>query len=97
MRTSICWPSPAVPVHRPQLCRTVTWVDTVLSNLKPIINGADKAFNFGKYATQCRGAFAYRFNRRVHLKGLLRDLLGHAVTASVTRKRKIRAMAEVRD
>jgi hypothetical protein len=74
-----------------------TWVNTILGNLKTLINGAHKAFKFGKYAGQYLGAFAYRFNRTVNLKTLLRDLLGHAATASPTRERQIRGMAEVHD
>lgn len=74
-----------------------TWVNTVLGNLKTMINGAHKAFKFGKYASQYLGAFAYRFNRRVNLKTMLGVLLGHAATASPTRERQIRGMAEVHD
>jgi hypothetical protein len=62
-----------------------------------MINGAHKGFKFGKYASQYLGAFAYRFNRRVNLRTLLRDLIGHAATASPVRERQIRGMAEVHD
>jgi transposase-like protein len=73
------------------------WVNTILGNFKTMINGAHKAFKFGKYAGQYLGAFAYRFNRRVNLRALMRDLLGHAATGSPTCERQIRAMAEVHD
>ena len=73
------------------------WVNTVLGNLKTLINGAHKSFKFAKYAAQYLGAFAYRFNRRVDLPSLLRDLLGHAATASPSRERQIRSIAEVHD
>jgi hypothetical protein len=73
------------------------WVNTILGNLKTMINGAHKAFKFGKYAGQYLGAFAYRFNRRVNLRTLLHDLLGHAATTLPTRERQIRGMAEVHD
>ena len=73
------------------------WVNTVLGNLKTMINGAHKSFKFTKYASQYLGAFAYRFNRRVNLRTLLRDLLGHAATASPTRECQIRGMAEFHD
>ena len=66
------------------------WVNTVLGNLKTMINGAHKSFKFTKYASQYLGAFAYRFNRRVNLPSLLRDLLGHTATASPTRERQSR-------
>ena len=55
----------------------------------------DKSFKFAKYASQYLGTFAYRFNRRVNLKSLLHDLLGHAATTSPARERQIRGMAEV--
>ena len=82
-----------LPREMPQF----TWVNTILGNLKTMINGAHKAFKFRKYASQYLGAFAYRFNGRVNLRGLLRDLLGHAATGSPTRERQIRGMAEVHD
>ena len=50
-----------------------------------MINGAHKSFNFRKYANQYLGAFAYRFKRRVNLKALLRDLLGHESTTTTHR------------
>ena len=62
-----------------------------------MINGAHKSFNFRKYANQYLGAFAYRFKRRVNLKALLRDLLGHAATAWPAREGQIRGMAEFHD
>ena len=82
-----------LPREMPQF----TWVNTILGNLKTMINGAHKAFKFRKYASQYLGAFAYRFNGRVNLRGLLRDLLGHAATGSPTRERQILGMAEVHD
>jgi transposase-like protein len=82
---------PRKPRDLPQF----TWVNTVLGNLKTMINGAHKAFKFAKYASQYLGAFSYRFNQRFNLQALLRNLLGHAATAVPTRERQIRAMAEV--
>lgn len=82
-----------LPREMPQF----TWVNTILGNLKTLISGAHKAFRFGKYAGQYLGAFSYRFNRRVNLQSLLLDLISHAATASPTRERQIRAMAEVHD
>lgn len=51
------------------------WVNTVLGNLKTMISGAYKAFNYGKYALQYLGAFAYRFNRRFNLADLVVTLI----------------------
>ncbi len=73
------------------------WVNTVLGNLKTMINGAHKSFKFGKYASQYLGAFAYRFNQRFNLNALLDNLLNQAATAPPNRERQIRAMAEVHD
>jgi transposase-like protein len=82
-----------LPREVPQL----QWVNTVLGNLKTMINGAHKSFKFGKYASQYLGAFCYRFNRRFHLQSLLRELLGHVATSTPTRERQIRGMAEGHD
>ena len=40
-----------------------------MGNLKTMLCGAYKAFGYGKYADRYRGAFAYRFNRRLDLAG----------------------------
>ena len=81
--------------HLPREMPQFKWVNTILGNLKTLINAAHKSFKFAKYASQYLGAFAYRFNRRVNLKSLLHDLLGHAATTSPARERQIRGMAEV--
>lgn len=81
--------------RKPRDLPQFTWVNTVLGNLKTMISGAHKSFKFGKYAGQYLGAFAYRFNRRVNLCTLLRDLLRHAANAAPARERQIRGMAEV--
>lgn len=75
------------------------WVNTILGNLKTMINGGHKAFKFHKYASQYLGPFCYRFNARFDLRNLLTSLIGHAVTGIPTRERKIREMdlAEVHD
>ena len=83
--------------RKPRELPQFNWVNTVLDNLKTMINGAHKAFKFIKYASHYLGAFAYRFNTRFNLQALLRGLLGHAATASPHRERQIRAMAEVHD
>jgi hypothetical protein len=83
--------------RKPRELPQFTWINTVLGNLKTMINGADKSFRFGKYASQYLGAFAYRFNQRFSLPTLLHNLLGHAATAAPTPERQIRTMAEVHD
>ena len=83
--------------RKPRELPQFRWVNTVLGNLKTMINGAHKSFKFGKYASQYLGAFAYRFNQRFNLNALLDNLLNHAATAQPTREWQIRAMAEVHD
>jgi len=55
------------------------WVNTILGNLKTSFGGAYHAFDFAKYGTRYLAAFAYRFNRRFHLKSLPMHLLEAAV------------------
>ena len=86
-----------VGTRKPRELPQFTWVNTVLGNLKTMINGAHKSFKFGKYANQYLGAFAYRFNQRFNLHALLDNLLGHAAATAPTRERQIRAVAEVHD
>jgi hypothetical protein len=52
-----------------------TWVNTVLGNLKRTLAGAFHAFKFAKYADSYLAEFAYRFNRRFDLRGLLARLI----------------------
>ena len=83
--------------RKPRDMPQFTWVNTVLGNLKTLINGAHKAFKFAKYAVNYLGAFAYRFNRRFDLHLLLDKVLGLAAASAPTRERQIRGVAEVRD
>jgi ribosomal protein L37AE/L43A len=83
--------------RKPRELPQFTWVNTVLGNLKTLINGAHKAFKFRKYAHAYLGAFAYRFNRRFDLRQLLEGLIGHAATSSPARERQIRREAEDHD
>jgi hypothetical protein len=78
------------PRDLPQLTR----VNTILGNLKTMINGGYKAFKFNKYASHYHGAFAYRFNRRFNLPALLGGLLGNAATSGPTREHQSRDLAE---
>jgi transposase-like protein len=86
-----------VASRKPRELPQFTWVNTILGNLKTMINGGYKAFKFGKYANHYLGAFAYRFNHRVNLKSLLQCLIGNAATCSPTRERQIRREAVVHD
>jgi hypothetical protein len=66
------------------------WVNTVLGNLKTMLSGAYKAFKYGKYATRYLGAFAYRFNRRFDLAGLIPHLIVDVCRAKAKPERLIR-------
>lgn len=83
--------------RKPRDMPQFTWVNTVLANLKTMINGGHKAFKFRKYAAHYLGAFAYRFNGRFNLKTLLHDLIAHAANGSPTRERQIRGTTELHD
>lgn len=81
--------------RKPRELPQFQWVNTVLANLKTAISGAHKAFKFGKYAGQYLGAFAYRFNRRFDLHGLVSGLITDAALSPPHRQRVIRGKAEV--
>jgi len=66
------------------------WVNTVLGNLKTMISGAYKAFGYGKYAHRYLGAFAYRFNRRFDLAGLVVQLIVDVCRTQATPEHVIR-------
>lgn len=83
--------------RKPRDLPQFTWVNTILGNLKTMINGGYKAFKFNKYASHYLGAFAYRFNRRFNLPALLGGLLGNAATSGPTREHQIRDVAEAHD
>jgi transposase-like protein len=64
-----------VGVLKPRDLPEFTWINTVLGNLKTTLSGAFHSLNFRKYAHRYLAAFAYRFNRRFDLKGLLVTLI----------------------
>jgi hypothetical protein len=51
------------------------WINTVLGNLKTTLSGAFHALKYGKYGQTYLAAFAYRFNRRFDLRGLVATLI----------------------
>jgi len=81
----------AVAVKNP----TFRAVNTILGNLKTALSGTYKAFDFAKYGHRYLAEFQYRFNRRFHLKALLRRLAIAVVQCGPCPERVIRA-AEVR-
>ena len=59
-----------VGTRKPKDLPEFRWINTILGNLKTSLGGAYHAFDFAKYGTRYLAAFAYRFNRRFHLKTL---------------------------
>jgi hypothetical protein len=82
--------------RKPRELPALQWVNTVLGNLKTAIHGAYKSFKFRKYANHYLGAFAYRFNHRFDLRGMVRTLIGDCVRANPAPQRAIRGTAEDR-
>lgn len=72
------------------------WVNTVLSNLKTTLAGAFHALKYSKYGEHYLAAFAYRFNRRFDLRGLVARLIVDVARAGPIRKSGVKARAETR-
>ena len=81
--------------RKPRELPEFTWVNTVLGNLKTSLAGALHAFDFAKYATGYLAAFAYRFNRRFDLRGLLASLIVDVARCRPRTQLAIRGNAEV--
>ena len=70
-------------IHLPRVVGTLKpkdlpefkWVNTVLGNLKTTLAGAFHALKYRKYGQTYLAAFAYRFNRRFDLRGLVASLI----------------------
>mgnify|MGYP003603057991 FL=1 len=67
------------------------WVNTVLGNLKTSLVGTYNAFKHAKYGARYLAEFAYRFNRRFDLPGMLPKLLKVAVTTAALPLKAIRS------
>ena len=72
------------------------WVNTELGNLKTTLAGAFHAQKYCKYGELYLAAFAYRFNRRFDLRGLVARLIVDVVRAGPIRKSGVKAHAEAR-
>jgi hypothetical protein len=70
------------------------WVNTAIGNLKTMINGAHKHFDFAKYPHRYLGSFNYRFNNRFDLRGLVTRLMKAVVSTAKMPERLIRGGAE---
>lgn len=72
------------------------WVNTALGNLKTTLAGAFHSLKYRKYAEHYLAAFAYRFNQRFDLRGLVARLIVDVVRAKPAKESKIRSHAEPR-
>lgn len=72
------------------------WVNTVLGNLKTTLAGAFHALNYRKYAEHYLAAFAYRFNRRFDLRGLVASAVVDIARSKPIAEKVVRAHAEAR-
>jgi hypothetical protein len=61
--------------RKPREAPEFAWINTVLGNLKTTLAGAHHAFKYSKYAAHYLSAFAYRFNRRFDLLGIVTRLV----------------------
>ncbi len=65
-----------------------------MGNLKTTLSGAYHSFKYNKYASTYLAAFAYRFNRRFDLVGLVARLIVDVTTCEPRQERVIRGQAE---
>ncbi len=72
------------------------WVNTVLGNLKTTLAGAFHALRYSKYGQHYLAAFAYRFNRRFDLRGLVARLIVDVARTSPIQTKSVRTPAEAR-
>jgi hypothetical protein len=79
-----------VGTAKPRDLPAFKWVNTVLGNLKTMMAGAFKALKFRKYAQSYLDAFAYRFNHRFDLRGLIASLIVDVAKAKPLSKNGIR-------
>lgn len=71
-----------------------TWVNTILGNLKTSLHGAYHSLGWAKHADTYLAAFAYRYNRRFDLRGLLARLIVDVARCDRDPIREIRGGAE---
>jgi hypothetical protein len=91
-------------IHTPRVVGTLKprdlpefkWINTVLGNLKTSLAGALHSFNYRKYAEPYLSAFAYRFNHRFNLRGLVARLVVDVARCAPAKKSLIQTQAEAR-
>jgi len=68
----------------------------VLGNLKTTLAGAFHSMKYRKYADNYLAAFAYRFNRRFDLRGLVARLIVDVARCAPAKESIVRTLAEAR-
>ncbi len=63
---------------KPKVLPEFKWISTVLGNLKTTLVGAFHELKYRKCGQIYLAAFAYRFNRRFDLRGLVATLIADA-------------------
>jgi len=81
---------------KPRDLPSFKWVNTVLGNLKTTLAGAFHSLKYRKYAEHYLAAFAYRFNRRFDLRGLVARLIVDVAQAAPIKEQVVRSHAETR-
>ena len=69
------------------------WVNTVLSNVKRLLDGSYHAFRFATYAHRYLAEATWRFNHRFDLKILVPRLLVAAARRKTWPERRLRVMS----
>ncbi len=80
--------------RKPREIPRFKWVSTSLGNLKTMINGAHKNFEFVKHLHRHLGSFAFRFSNRFDLPGLVTRPIEHIAAAGKMPERTMRGAAE---
>jgi transposase-like protein len=93
--TAGCTHQPVVVGDRkPRDLPQFLWVNTVLGNLKTTLAGAYHSLKYRKYGASYLAAFAYRFNRRFDLRGLVSRLIVDVARCAPAKELVIRQHAE---
>jgi len=80
--------------RKPRELPQFLWVNTVLGNLKTTLAGAYHSLKYRKYGAYYLAAFAYRFNRRFDLRGLVSRLIVDVARCAPAKEQLIRQHAE---
>ena len=81
---------------KPRDLPSFKWVNTALGNLKTTLAGAFHSLKYRKYAEHYLAAFAYRFNRRFDLRGLITRLIVDVSRCPPAKEKIVRTQAEAR-